>query len=166
MLKLFAVLLGGRAEGCNIELHDVVFVVARSIEDSYPTLVDKWFGTPNRLHIDSFIELDFLDGYEISVSDKLCQNEASLFFINMGGYKENHFGEVHETSFCVSKTEQEATDRAKSSMPSYIYQQHCDDKLNIIELINVDGYFVKVKKSTNSVSKLTIKSEYRKLVIL
>jgi len=35
MNKLFAVLLGGRAEGCNTELHDVVFVVDPSLEEAY-----------------------------------------------------------------------------------------------------------------------------------
>jgi len=37
--KLFAVYLGVRADRCNIELHDVVFVVGTSIEDTYPL---KW----------------------------------------------------------------------------------------------------------------------------
>ena len=34
--KLFAVYLGGRAPKANIELHDVVFVVGESIEQTYP----------------------------------------------------------------------------------------------------------------------------------
>ncbi len=32
--KLFAVYLGGRAPGANIELHDVVFIVGPTIEGS------------------------------------------------------------------------------------------------------------------------------------
>ncbi len=57
MLKLFAVLLGGRATGCHIELHDVVFIVGNSLEETYPRLVHKWFGHHKRLHVDSSVEL-------------------------------------------------------------------------------------------------------------
>jgi hypothetical protein len=51
--KLLAVYLGGRAFRCNTELHDVVFVAGESIEACYERLMDKWFGDPLRLHIDS-----------------------------------------------------------------------------------------------------------------
>ena len=52
-MKLFSVFLGGRADKCNIELHDVVFTLGEKIEDSYNDLLGKWFGLPDRLHIDS-----------------------------------------------------------------------------------------------------------------
>ena len=52
-MKLFAVFLGGRAEKCNTELHDVVFTCGNKIEDTYFDLIDKWFGFPDRLHIGS-----------------------------------------------------------------------------------------------------------------
>lgn len=41
--KLFAVYLGDRADRCNIEPHDVVFVVGSCIEETYPLLAKKWF---------------------------------------------------------------------------------------------------------------------------
>jgi hypothetical protein len=41
MLKLFSVYLGGRVEGCNIELHDVVFVVSESIQQSLSRIKEK-----------------------------------------------------------------------------------------------------------------------------
>jgi hypothetical protein len=37
-MQLFLVVLGGRIEGCHIELHDVRFVVDTSIEDTLPQL--------------------------------------------------------------------------------------------------------------------------------
>jgi hypothetical protein len=37
-MQLFLVVLGGRIEGCHIELHDVRFVVGTSIEDTLPQL--------------------------------------------------------------------------------------------------------------------------------
>jgi len=63
--KLFAVYLGGRADGCNIELHDVVFVVGPSIEATYSLLAKKWFGNLQGFHIDSYVELQNIDGYKI-----------------------------------------------------------------------------------------------------
>jgi hypothetical protein len=54
-LKLFAVYLGGRAAGCMIETHDVVFVVGHSLEETYPQLIKKWFGIPEQLHIDHIL---------------------------------------------------------------------------------------------------------------
>ena len=49
-IKLFAVYLGGRADGCNTELHDVVFTCGQKIQDTYIDLLDKWFGNADRLH--------------------------------------------------------------------------------------------------------------------
>ena len=48
-IKLYAVYLGGRADGCNTELHDVVFTCGNKIEDTYMDLLDKWFGNADRL---------------------------------------------------------------------------------------------------------------------
>ena len=36
-MKLFAVFLGGRADKCNIELHDVVFTCAKNIQQMTQT---------------------------------------------------------------------------------------------------------------------------------
>ena len=86
--KLFAVYLGGRALKCNTELHDVVFVVGETIEDTYEQLMNKWFGTPKGLHLDSWIELQVIDGYRISLSTTEPASTKKLFFINLGGYRE------------------------------------------------------------------------------
>jgi len=66
-LKLYAVVLGGDAEKSNTELHDVVFAVGSSTENCYFQLLDKWFGLPEKMHIDSYMELDVVDGFEISL---------------------------------------------------------------------------------------------------
>ena len=81
-MKLFAVFLGGRADKCNIELHDVVFTCAKDIQSSYTDLLDKWFGNPKRLHIDSWIELKYIDGYKIQLSKTKPIHKEKLYFIN------------------------------------------------------------------------------------
>ena len=41
---LFLVVLGGRAKKANVELHDVRWVVASRIEDTFDALKKDWFG--------------------------------------------------------------------------------------------------------------------------
>jgi len=61
------VVLGGRAEKANIELHDVRWVVGSKIEDTYDTLKKEWFGSPKGLHIDSYKKIKYIDGYKINL---------------------------------------------------------------------------------------------------
>jgi hypothetical protein len=163
MLKLFAVTLGGKAKGCNIELHDVVFIVTDNIENSYSDLINKWFGTPSIVHIDAYVELTNVDGYEISPTASNVTNDMNLYFINMGGYKKDYFGEMHYFNFIVAKSLDEAKIRAKALLQqSDITEPHID---NIIALNNIDNYYIQVKKSNGLNSlKLNVHAEYKKLI--
>ena len=84
------------AKGCNIELHDVQFTVTDTIENAYTDLLAKWFGLPEKMHIDSYILLDVVDGYEISLQEKPAAHKEKLFFINLGAYENGRFMELHE----------------------------------------------------------------------
>ena len=48
---LFLVVLGGRANKANIELHDVRWVIGSRIEDTFDILRRDWFGMIEGLHI-------------------------------------------------------------------------------------------------------------------
>ena len=78
---LFLVVLGGKAEKANIELHDVRWVVGSKIEDTYNTLRNGWFGSSKGLHIDSYQRIKYVDGYRINlinlVGDKKDKKEIS-----------------------------------------------------------------------------------------
>jgi hypothetical protein len=113
--KLFAVYFGGRAARCNTELHDVVFVVGDSIESSYEKLMDKWFGDPLRLHIDSWLELKVIDGYGVSVKPHPPTQGKSLYFINLGAYLPGQFTEVHANVFVVAENEVEVKNGRRRS---------------------------------------------------
>lgn len=139
MNKLFAVLLGGRAPGCNTELHDTVFVVGKSLESCYPQLVAKWFGSRHRLHIDSTVELNQVDGYDIRLSpEKPNQTGLNLFFVNFGGYSPGVFAETHQVQFYVAKTKAEALLRARKELCLGLHEQHCDDNLPVDDLLLID----------------------------
>ena len=55
---LFVVMLGGKHPRARIEVHDVVFAVADTLEATYPQLRDAWFGSPKGVHIDSWMAVD------------------------------------------------------------------------------------------------------------
>lgn len=171
MPSLFAVLLGGRAEGCNIELHDVVFIVADTLIDAYPRLVHKWFGHTKKLHIDSSVELKYVDGYEIILSKDKPTNNKKLFFVNFGGYEPQFFGEIHHVNFYVCEDKSEAVAKAKQSLCVGLHLQHCDDNLSVDELVDdcfalstVDQYYIHLTPTTHA-CELEIISDYRKLDI-
>ena len=151
-MKLFAVFLGGRAEKCNTELHDVVFTCGNKIEDTYFDLIDKWFGFPDRLHIDSWVDLTYVDGYKISLSEKKMNNNKKLYFINLGGYDPKKFEELHESKFMVGQNEVNIKKRAKKSLLIGLEQVHTDDLYDIddcIEIKKVSSFYIQIKKSHN-----------------
>ncbi len=143
-LKLFAVYLGGCAPKSNIELHDVVFVTGRSLKETYPKLVKKWFAFPEKIpHIDSYIELKHADGYQINLTaDVNKKTMLKLYFVNFGAYTENLFGEVHQSAFYVGKNKTEATFKARQELCVGMIQPHLDDHLEVEGLVEFDKFDV------------------------
>jgi len=137
--KLFAVLLGGMAEGCNIELHDVQFVVTDTIENAYSELLDKWFGKKDKMHIDSYIILDVVDGYKVNLSKEKTDQKEKLFFINMGAYEDGVFSELHQIKFMVDNAKITVKKRAKESMLNGKVSVHTDDLFEVDDCIHLDS---------------------------
>jgi hypothetical protein len=143
--KLFAVYLGGRAPKSNTELHDVVFVVGRSIESTYEQLMDKWFGDPLQLHIDVWVELRIIDGHRIVLRPEPTKQAKKLFFINLGAYLPGQFTELHANAFVVAETEKQVKIRAKSELLLGTLSIHTDDLYDVddcLEIAQVDGHHV------------------------
>lgn len=173
--KLFAVYLGGRADRCNIELHDVVFVVGSCIEETYPLLAKKWFGNMIHFHIDSYLHLKNVDGYEIQLSQKPVPSDPSkkLYFINLGAYKPYEFTEYHQSAFYVAEDAPEAVRRAKSELCQGLQTIHKDDVVlldhvnqdfdvdDILEIGNVDEYFISLKPSSSQERILPVSAYIR-----
>jgi hypothetical protein len=111
-MKLFAIYVGGEAAGANIELHDIRFVVAPSITDTYDELRNQWWGTPNSLHIDCWAELDHADGYDVSLSPEPFAGAERLYYVNLGGYAPGEFSEQHKNVFVVADSLAKAKTRA------------------------------------------------------
>ena len=149
-MKLFSVFLGGRAYKCNIELHDVVFTLGEKIEDTYTDLLTKWFGLPDRLHIDSWVDLNIVEGYRISLSKKKNKSPKKLYFVNLGAYEKNRFEELHESKFMVDESKMNVKKRAKELLLVGKEQVHLDDLYDVddcIEIKKVSGYYINLEKT-------------------
>jgi hypothetical protein len=136
--KLFAVYLGGRAPRCNTELHDVVFAIGERIEDTYEQLLDKSFGSPQGLHLDSWIELSIVAGHKVALTNDKPAAGKTLYFINLGAYADGQFAELHANTFVVAANEQEAKakgkDALRQALPGPI---HTDDLYDIDDCLEI-----------------------------
>ena len=111
-MKLFAVYVGGECKGGNIEVHDMRFVMAESIEQTYAELRRQWWGIPYTLHIDCWAELNQADGYRVSLNTRPSADNPKLYYVNLGGYDPNQFTELHSNMFVVAETDSKAKIRA------------------------------------------------------
>jgi hypothetical protein len=118
-MKLFAIYIGGELEGANIELHDMRFIVARSIADTYNELRRQWWGIPKSLHIDCWAEITNVDGYDVDLRPELFNGTEKLFYINLGGYQKGEFLEKHKNVFVVASSVTEAKLRAIKEVKSW-----------------------------------------------
>ncbi len=164
--RLFAVCLGGRAERCNTELHDVVFVTGASIEAAYDQLPGKWFGLPDGLHIDVWTELDVVDGHEVSLAASPAESGPKLYFINLGAYRPGEFAEAHACAFLVAASPEEAKRRAKATLLTQGAREvHTDDLYEVdscIELGAVNDFHVRLARTGRQVP-LEIHASYHPL---
>ena len=147
---LFLVVLGGRAEKANVELHDVRWVVGSKIEDTFNVLRKNWFGSIDGLHIDSYKKIEYIDGYKIylknfeknKMTNKQSVNQMNpqknLWFVNIGGYDPSSMQEKHEFGLVVASSSLEAKNKAISKWLSGCRKKHKDDIASLNKLISCD----------------------------
>ena len=133
MNKLYMVSIGGKVERSNIEVHDLQFVIAETIEETYETLRSNWYGIPESLHMDSYTHICGVDGYKIDINESEKSNDVSLYFVNFGGYNDSVFQEQHHYVLVAASSEKAARSKAVSNISSDLKNIHVD---NIVELNN------------------------------
>lgn len=126
-MKLFAIYIGGEHPGANIEVHDVRFVVAPKITDTYPQLRVEWWGTPGTLHVDCWAEISHADGYDISLRPEPSPAREKLWFVNLGGYDGVEFAEQHRNLFVVATSLTAAKTRAMAAVTEGWKDTHRDE---------------------------------------
>ena len=143
MSSLFLVMLGGRHARANIEVHDVVIVVADCLEASFAQLRQAWFGEQKGLHIDAWAKINGIEfagqSYRIQLTDKPpIVQQQKLWLINLGGYDAQQFGELHRYIFVVAPNAAAAKQYGKQQMASNWSKQHTDRVLDVDDCIAID----------------------------
>lgn len=117
-LKLFMVLLGCKPWGRNTEQHDIFFGIGESLSDLKEEMINFWKEAEGEIHIDGWREVQNADGYKIEIIPKdemVSSSTEKLFFINLGGYKQNEFEEFHYKLLTVSADKGLAMQKAKQT---------------------------------------------------
>ena len=136
--KLFLVVLGGRIEGCHVELHDVRFVVGSSIEAAIPELQRQWVGRRRGLHLDSWMQVRQIDGYAVSLAQEPSHSVEKLWFVNVGGYNPCELLELHQIGLVVAPSAAAAKARAKRRLLPDAQQRHKDDLYAVDDCLPLD----------------------------
>ena len=96
--KLFMILIGCKPQGRHTEQHDIFFGIANEIKDLIPDMLVFWPEAKGNMHLDGWREVTQVDGQDVEIvpcGEKQVNPSHQLFFINLGGYKENEFEEFH-----------------------------------------------------------------------
>ncbi|WP_019217208.1 DUF1543 domain-containing protein [Legionella tunisiensis] len=157
-MHLFVIYIGGTHNQSLIELHDMRFVVANSIEETYHTLRQSWWGIPTSLHLDAWGILDYADGYNIHIStEPPIDNADKLYFLNLGGYDPQQFTELHKNIFVVATDEQQAKQRAVQQIsewesPHRDHLHQVDVALELNGLLSSDNHYLHLTKTPKAKS--------------
>lgn len=135
-MNLFMVLLGGKPDGRYTEQHDIFFGVADELKELVPAFYSFWPELTDRMHIDSWRYVSKVGEFSISILPKSeydkTKSTKKLFFVNLGGYKEEDMEEYHYKQLVVAESLAEATRLAKDTVFwKHHTSSHIDDKYGI-----------------------------------
>ncbi|RYY58566.1 MAG: DUF1543 domain-containing protein [Chitinophagaceae bacterium] len=134
--RLYMLLLGATVPGRFTEQHDVFFGIADSLHELVPAIRDAWPGA--KVHIDAWREVTQVNNFHIEVipAGQGGKQDHGLFFINLGGYKQNEFDEFHYKILSVAGDKGEAIRESKQTtfykhMGFEKATSHIDDKYGV-----------------------------------
>lgn len=136
--KLYMILLGCKPLGRHTEQHDIFFGIGHALGDLVDPIVRFWPEAEGRIHLDAWREVSSVGGYSIVVKEKESVDHQPaptpfrLFFLNLGGYKENDFEEYHYKMLVVAREKADAVSRAKeTAFFRHNASTHIDDKYGV-----------------------------------
>ena len=166
-MKLYMIMLGCKPHGRLTEQHDIFFGIGNSLKEIIPSMKTFWKEAKGKIHIDAWREVTVVDGYKIEIVSKteILEYKEQLFFINLGGYKENEFEEYHYKVLSVAESLGAAAKTAKATS----FYKHCgfkgatshiDDKfgIDVDDIFNVKDILA-LNLSTQFQIKITKKIE-------
>ncbi len=168
MVSLYLFYVGGNAGKSNIEVHDVQFAAVANVEDAYPLLREAWFGDKDKIHLDGYTTVTWVDGYDITLTSTPSSQAERLYFVNMGGYVADSLAEVHAFDLFVARNAEEAKEKAKKTLLCGMAQQHKDnlkDVDNCLVLSAIGGYHVHLSPNPNGTPAKPLWQGYRPIGI-
>ncbi len=123
---LFMVMLGATPSGRLTEQHDIFFGIGKNLKELVPAMNNFWPEAKGKIHIDAWRKVSAVDDFNIEVvsREENLPTSEKLFFINLGGYKENEFEEYHYKVLTVAQNKAEAIKKAKATS----FYKHCGFK--------------------------------------
>ncbi|SJN45390.1 hypothetical protein FM107_13615 [Sphingobacterium sp. JB170] len=137
------VLLGCKPEGRFIEQHDIYFGIAEELPELKNDMIEYWPQARGKLHIDAWKKITYVEGYTILVRPRndAAEQRNKLFFVNLGGYRENDFEEYHFKQLVVAESLELASRLAKKTRFFIDHiSPHIDDKygLDVDDIFDVE----------------------------
>ncbi|OOS25289.1 hypothetical protein B0681_04475 [Moraxella porci DSM 25326] len=150
-MYLYMLKIGATPKGRLIEQHDIFFGIADDVRELIPHFESAWPEIKDIWHLDAYRKITAVDGYLIEIINKDDHpnnppNVKHLYFVNLGGYKPNHFEEYHHKLLIIADDIHQATAIAKQSEFYQAFDiagtratSHIDDKygVDIDEIHNV-----------------------------
>jgi len=178
--NLYMILLGCKPPQRFTEQHDIFFGIGESLNALVPAIIDCWPEAEGKIHLDAWRKVSVVDGYDIRVIPKnqpllSPPQENRLFFLNLGGYKENDFEEYHYKLLVVAPNKATAIHQAKeTAFFKHNTSSHIDDKYgvdvdDIYEIEEIlsppfkESYKIVINRSSSSKMDDEIHPEYIKL---
>ncbi|MCF8998344.1 DUF1543 domain-containing protein [Acinetobacter nectaris] len=153
--NLYIVLLGGKHEKANIEVHDIRPVICSNLSDAYTALKKQWFGVQKGLHIDGWMKINGVhyhnQPYQITISEKPQLSDLKPYLINLGAYIPQEFGEVHKYLIVAGMNPAEAKQQGKQAIEKHWFKPHTDAVVDVdacIELSLFDQKYIHLVKGT------------------
>jgi hypothetical protein len=138
-------LLGAKPAGRHTEQHDIFFTISKSLKECVQDIRKFWPEGGRSIHIDAWRNVTFIDGYTLNIiareekSEK--NNEVKLFFVNLGGYKQDEFEEFHYKLIIAAPDKDTAIKQAKKSA-FFLHNDspHVDDKygIDVDDIYNIE----------------------------
>jgi Domain of Unknown Function (DUF1543) len=154
-MHLFMIYIGGTHQHSLIELHDIRFVVADSIESTYDQLRKSWWGITDSLHLDCWGVVKHVDGYDIHLRKYPANHSEKLFFVNVGGYDATQFTELHQNFCLVAVDDVEAKQQAKQQIshwqsPHRDYLHEIDQVFNVQDALAEKSLYIHLEPTLNA----------------
>jgi len=166
-MKLYMVMLGCTPPGRFTEQHDIFFGIGESLGELLPQMNAFWPEAQGKIHIDAWREVTIVGNWQLTIVPKTHDLQPEkLFFINLGGYKQNEFEEYHYKVLAVGKSLAKASRIAKATAFYKHFgfkgaESHIDDEYGI-DIDNI--YKVEDILSEEFTDKYTIKLAEREIM--